>query len=76
MAVFLFIARRIAFMSPNATCFIPFNKGTNGSRFAGCPVSDSAPMVLPWNAPRAATIRTLPVLRESFNAASLASAPD
>ena len=63
-------------VSPNGTWLIFFNSGLNGSRFAGWPVIDSAPIVRPWNAPSVATIRFRPVNRESLIAASLASAPE
>ena len=50
--------------------------GSNGARLAGWPVSASAPIVRPWNAPSAAMIRGRPVSRAILNAASLASAPE
>ena len=55
----------------------PGTSGSNGSRFAGCPVTDSAPSVRPWNEPSSATRPVLPVaLRAHFSAASTASVPE
>ena len=51
--------------------------GANGSRFADCPVAESAPSVLPWKPPSSATTPDRPVaLRAYFSAASIASAPE
>src|SRR5687768_4247664 len=58
----------------NAT---PGSSGSNAARFAGCPVTESAPHVRPWNEPSSATISVLPdALRAYFSAASIASAPE
>ena len=59
------------------TKLTPGTSGANGSRFAGCPVTDSAPNVRPWNPPSSATTPGLPVaLRAYLTAASIASAPE
>ena len=76
IAVFLETALYIAEISPNGTCLISLSKGRNGARLLSWPVSESAPMVRPWNAPVVATIRVFPVFRESLSAASFASAPE
>ena len=56
---------------------IPGTSGANGARFAGCPVTESAPNVRPWNPPSSATTPGLPVaLRAYLTAASIASAPE
>ena len=53
------------------------SSGSNAARFAGWPVTESAPQVRPWNEPSSATTPCLPVaLRAYFNAASIASAPE
>ena len=65
-----------ATVSPNGTNVTSAGIGSNGARFAGWPVIARAPIVRPWNAFSAATIRVRPVSRESLNAASLASAPE
>ena len=58
----------------NAT---PGTSGSNASRFAGWPVTDSAPSVRPWKEPSSATMPGLPVaLRAYLSAASIASAPE
>ena len=60
--------------SPN---FAPGTSGSNAARFAGWPVTESAPSVRPWNEPSSATISVLPVaLRAHLIAASFASAPE
>ena len=76
IAVFLFTALRIAEMSPKVTCLIFFTRGLKGLRLLGCPVRESAPIVLPWNEPVVATIFERPVLRDNLSAASFASAPE
>ena len=54
----------------------PGTSGPKPSHFAGCPVAESAPSVLPWKPPSSATILVRPVaLRAILSAASLASAP-
>ena len=57
-------------------CRLPIVARVNGACLAGCPVSASDPMVLPWKAPCAATILVRPVRRDNLNPASLASAPE
>ena len=55
----------------------PGTSGSNASRFAGWPVTDSAPIVRPWNEPSSATMPGVPVaLRAHLSAASIASAPE
>jgi hypothetical protein len=65
-----------ALSSPNGTCTTSGSSGANGVRLAGWPVRVSAPIVRPWNAPSQATILLRPVSRDSFSAASTASAPE
>ena len=63
-----------SFGSANAT---PGSSGSNAARFAGWPVTESAPHVRPWNEPSSATTPGLPdALRAYFSAASIASAPE
>ena len=51
--------------------------GSNAARFAGWPVTASAPSVRPWNEPSSASTPGLPVaLRAYLSAASFASAPE
>ena len=55
----------------------PGSSGSNGSRFEGCPVAESAPVVRPWNEPSSATIPLFPVASRAYlSAASIASAPE
>ncbi len=55
----------------------PGTSGSNAARFAGWPVTESAPSVRPWNEPSSATTPLLPVaLRAYLSAASFASAPE
>ena len=55
----------------------PGTSGSNGARFAGWPVIDSAPIVRPWNEPSSATSPERPVaLRAHLIAASTASVPE
>ena len=55
----------------------PGTSGSNAARFAGWPVTESAPNVRPWNEPSSATISVRPVaLRAHLSAASTASAPE
>ena len=55
----------------------PGTSGSNGARFAGWPVTESAPIVRPWNEPSSATTPLRPVaLRAHLSAASTASAPE
>ena len=55
----------------------PGTSGSNAARFAGWPVTESAPSVRPWNEFSSATIPVLPVaLRAYLIAASIASAPE
>ncbi len=54
----------------------PGTSGWNGSRMAGLPVSESDPIVRPWNALSSAMISVRPVRRDSLIAASIASAPE
>jgi len=55
----------------------PGTSGSNAARFAGWPVTESAPNVRPWNDPSSATISLRPVaLRAHLSAASFASAPE
>ena len=55
----------------------PGTSGSNAARFAGCPVTDSAPSVRPWKEFSSATRPVLPVaLRAYLIAASIASAPE
>ena len=69
-------AARRAASSPYGTWVTPGRSGSNGSRYAGLWVSASAPVLRPWNAPSAATIRVRPVRRASLTAASTASVPE
>ena len=51
--------------------------GSNAARFAGWPVTESEPVVLPWKLCSSAITPGLPVaLRAYFSAASFASAPE
>ncbi len=60
-----------------ATNAAPGESGSNGTRFAGWPVTESAPSVRPWKPPSSATTPGFPVaLRAYFSAASFASAPE
>ena len=63
--------------SPYGTKTTGPGRGSNGVRLAGWPVMASAPRVRPWKEPSAAT-QPPPgrSRRESFRAASLASAPE
>ena len=55
----------------------PGTSGSNGARFAGWPVIESAPIVRPWNEPSSATSPVRPVaLRAHLIAASTASVPE
>ena len=55
----------------------PGTSGSNGARFAGWPVIESAPIVRPWNEPSSATSSVFPVaLRAHLIAASTASVPE
>ena len=55
----------------------PGRSGSNAARFAGCPVTESAPNVRPWNEPSSATTSVRPVaLRAHLSAASIDSAPE
>ena len=55
----------------------PARSGSNGARFAGWPVIESAPIVRPWNEPSSATSPLRPVaLRAHLIAASTASVPE
>ena len=55
----------------------PGTSGSNAARFAGWPVTESAPNVRPWNEPSSATISVRPVaLRAHLSAASIDSAPE
>jgi hypothetical protein len=63
-----------SFGRANAT---PSRSGSKAARFAGWPVTLSAPAVRPWNEPSSATTPGLPVaLRAYLIAASIASAPE
>ena len=56
---------------------IPGTSGPKPSHFAGWPVAERAPSVLPWKPPSSATIRGRPVaFRATLSAASFASAPE
>ena len=66
---------------PGPTCSspkrAPGTSGSNAARFAGCPVTERAPNVRPWNEPSSATISVRPVaLRAHLSAASTDSAPE
>ncbi|CAB5240092.1 unannotated protein [freshwater metagenome] len=76
IAIFFVTAFFMALRSPKGTCLTSLSNGRNGVLFEGCPVSESAPIVLPWNAPWVATIFLRPLRRESLSAASFASAPE
>ena len=55
----------------------PGSSGSNAARFAGWPVTASAPVVRPWKLCSSAITPGLPVaLRAYFSAASFASAPE
>ena len=55
----------------------PGTSGSKAARFAGCPVTESAPSVRPWNEFSSATMPGLPVaLRAYLIADSTASAPE
>ena len=55
----------------------PGTSGSKAVRFAGCPVTESAPSVRPWNEPSSVTNSVRPVaLRAHFSAASIDSAPE
>ena len=55
----------------------PARSGSNAVRFAGWPVTESAPAVRPWKLCSSAITPVLPVaLRAYFSAASFASAPE
>ena len=55
----------------------PGTSGSNGARFAGWPVIESAPIVRPWKEPSSATSSVRPVaLRAHLIAASTASVPE
>ena len=69
-------ALRSASTSPKSTNVTGPGSGSNGVRLGALPVSDSAPIVRPWNEPLQDTI-ALPgrCLRASLIAHSFASAP-
>ena len=62
--------------SPYLRNFTPGSSGSNGAALPGCPVMESAPIVLPWKLFVKATILDFPVRREALIAASFASAPE
>ena len=73
---------RVAAVCSDRTSFgcakrTPARSGANGSRFAGCPVTESEPIVRPWKPCSRAITPARPVaLRAYFSAASFASAPE
>ena len=62
--------------SPYFKNLTPGSRGSKGAALPGCPVIDSAPIVLPWKLFVKATILDFPVRREALIAASFASAPE
>jgi hypothetical protein len=70
-------AARKAGASFGGTNRAPGRSGTNGARYAACPVTESAPNVRPWKPSSSATTSERPgfLSRANFSAASFASVP-